>query len=147
MPTFPDFQSARSNHTFTFHRSGINTPASLHLRAANPPGEATKLNRTRAHSAIQEKKTWPLELQRCFCWASSAFSCFQVGTSNLFVVTHLLLAQTGSAPVSHVFRCLPAAQILQDCCKTASPKKLPLQVIASYRIQEEGRGCDIKATV
>lgn len=39
VPTFLDFQSAGSNYRFTFC---LNTPASLHLRAANPPRRADR---------------------------------------------------------------------------------------------------------
>lgn len=151
VPTFSHFQSAGSNH-FRFPLSRYKYTCVSAPQSSKPHGEPTELKRSRAHTAIQEKKTWPLELQLCFCWASSALSWRQVGTRNrslwpLLLLSHLLPPQTRLAPVSHLFLCLPAAQRLLDCCKTASTKKLPVQVIRSYSIQEEGRGCDIKATV
>ncbi|CAG5919052.1 unnamed protein product [Menidia menidia] len=40
-----------------------------------------------------------------------------------------------------------AAEVPVDCCLQASPKRLPAKNIVAYTIQEEGKGCDISATV
>ncbi|XP_040011915.1 C-C motif chemokine 20-like [Xiphias gladius] len=40
-----------------------------------------------------------------------------------------------------------AAEIAVDCCLSTTDRFLPLIKIASYTIQEAGRGCDISATV
>ncbi|XP_026177474.1 C-C motif chemokine 20-like [Mastacembelus armatus] len=39
-----------------------------------------------------------------------------------------------------------AAEIVVDCCLKTTNKKLPLQIIVGYSIQEAGKGCDISAT-
>ncbi|XP_070690437.1 C-C motif chemokine 13-like [Pempheris klunzingeri] len=39
-----------------------------------------------------------------------------------------------------------AAEIAVDCCLSVGVKRLPLQNLESYSIQEAGKGCDIRAT-
>ncbi|XP_033974495.1 C-C motif chemokine 21-like [Trematomus bernacchii] len=40
-----------------------------------------------------------------------------------------------------------SAQIAQDCCIKVAEKRLPLQILQSYTIQDAGQGCSISATV
>ncbi|KAJ4941971.1 hypothetical protein JOQ06_011842 [Pogonophryne albipinna] len=40
-----------------------------------------------------------------------------------------------------------SAQIAQDCCIKVAEKRLPLQILKSYTIQDAGQGCSISATV
>ncbi|XP_076587583.1 C-C motif chemokine 20-like [Chaetodon auriga] len=39
-----------------------------------------------------------------------------------------------------------AAEIVVDCCLRTTDKRLPLQILDSYIIQDAGKGCDISAT-
>uniref|UniRef100_A0A3B5LTL4 Chemokine interleukin-8-like domain-containing protein n=1 Tax=Xiphophorus couchianus TaxID=32473 RepID=A0A3B5LTL4_9TELE len=43
--------------------------------------------------------------------------------------------------------CIPAAQIVMDCCLSVSEKRLIPKNIVSYKLQVAGSGCDISATV
>ncbi|KAK2838046.1 hypothetical protein Q5P01_015258 [Channa striata] len=40
-----------------------------------------------------------------------------------------------------------AAEVAVDCCLMVVDKHLPLHILASYSIQEAGKGCEISATV
>lgn len=153
-PTFPDFQSAGSNHTFTFYCAGINTPVAPHHRAAHSWRVTEGANLSSQLHSNKKKKTWPLELQLCSCWAPSVLSLHQVRDTHTpeeeNIVSELHALHNLRTPIfahSHIFLHCPAAQQLVDCCKSTSQKQLPLQVIKSFRIQDEGQGCDIKATV
>ncbi|XP_041793644.1 C-C motif chemokine 8-like [Chelmon rostratus] len=39
-----------------------------------------------------------------------------------------------------------AAEIVVDCCLTTTKRRLPIQILDSYIIQDAGKGCDIGAT-
>ena len=47
----------------------------------------------------------------------------------------------------NLFLCVLPAQIAQDCCVKVAEKRLPLQILQSYTIQDAGQGCSISATV
>ncbi|XP_023121539.1 C-C motif chemokine 21-like [Amphiprion ocellaris] len=40
-----------------------------------------------------------------------------------------------------------AADVPADCCLKTSDKHFPAKLISSYKLQDAGKGCDIKATV
>ncbi|XP_008287540.1 C-C motif chemokine 20-like [Stegastes partitus] len=42
---------------------------------------------------------------------------------------------------------LAAADVPVDCCLSTAEKRLPHRLVASYQIQDAGKGCDIKATL
>ncbi|XP_075903348.1 uncharacterized protein LOC142902300 [Nelusetta ayraudi] len=94
---------------------GINTPASLHLRAANP----RRANQAEEHPSSRSDT-------REEDMASRVAALLLLGVVCVELVS---------------------AQRLLDCCKSASTKSFPAQAVQSYIIQDEGRGCDIKATV
>lgn len=72
MPTFPDFQSVKSNQTFTFSYTGTNTPE------ASPHSNSFTLQKTNRAQVRKESETWPLEFQLCSCWVSSVLGLQQV---------------------------------------------------------------------
>lgn len=85
-------------------------------------------------------ETWPVELQLCSYWASSASALWQVRHTGCGTHGHRRQHDPNSA-------FLAAAEVMEDCCLETVDKPFPRRILASYIIQEEGKGCKISATV
>lgn len=143
VPTFPDFQSAWWNLTFTFHFPGINTPASLHLRAANPRRVNQAEENPSSHSDTREEDM----ASRVAALLLLGVVCVELvsgRTRNLWLLP-LLLFPTCCNPKWVWHECLTSFSVplqLRGCWTAASrplqsPSQRRLFRATSFRMKEE----------
>lgn len=137
----PHFQSMSSDLTFTFPRTAINAPILSPPHTAREGAELTTPGRTR-DMASRAAALLLLGLVCVEFAAGKQKGGFKFLDGSAGVCAHLLPAASNTFCL-----CLPAAQVVLDCCKTKTSKFLPLQRIESYSVQDAGTGCDINATV